>query len=93
MKTSILKFMIENNFLKTNSTVHATIQSHGLGGMPVILKKDILFEDCAQTSKGSLYIKGCDPENLKEYIVGASKVHAVNGMDEPTIQRLFPEIQ
>lgn len=93
MKTSILKFMIENEYIKTNSMIHATIQSSGIGGMPVILKKDILYEDCAQSAKGGLYIKGCDPENLREYIVGASKIHQVNGMDEATIERLFPEIQ
>lgn len=92
MKTDILRFMIENEYVKTNSMIHATIQSRGIGGVPVILKKDILYEDCAESPKGGLYIKGCDPENLNEYIVGASKVHAVNGMDEATIQRLFPEI-
>jgi len=92
MKSTIIKYMIEHDYLKTNSMVNATIQSHGLGGMPVILKKDILYEDCAETPKGSIYIKGCDPENLKEYIVGASNVHQVNGMDEHTIKRLFPEI-
>jgi len=92
MKNKILKFMINNDYIKTNSMINATIQSHGLGGSPVILKKDILFEDCAETPKGTIYIKGCDPENLKEYIVGSSKVHAVNGMDETTITRLFPEI-
>lgn len=92
MKSSILKFMIEKEYVKINSMINATIQSHGIGGMPVILKKDILYEDCAQSPKGGLYIKGCDPENLKEYIVGASKIHSVNGMDEGTIQRLFPEI-
>ena len=37
-------------------------------------------------------IKGCDPENLKEYVVPSKKVHAINGMDEPTIRRLFPEM-
>ena len=93
MKTSILKFMIEKEYIKTNSMIHATIQSSGIGGMPVILNKDILYEDCAQSAKGGLYIRGCDPENLREYIVGASKIHQVNGMDEATIERLFPEIQ
>jgi hypothetical protein len=92
MKNRILKFMIEHEYIKTNSMINATIQSHGLGGSPVILKKDILFEDSAITPKGTIYIKGCDPENLKEYVVGSAKVHAVNGMDEPTIRRLFPEI-
>jgi len=85
--------MIEKEYIKTNSMIHATIQSSGIGGMPVILNKDILYEDCAQSAKGGLYIKGCDPENLREYIVGASKIHQVNGMDEATIERLFPEIQ
>ena len=84
--------MIDQEFCKKNSLIRATIQSHGIGGMPVILEKDILFEDCASDKKGNIYIKGCDPENLKEYIVGSSKVHAVNGMDETTITRLFPEI-
>lgn len=93
MKTSILKFMIDNEYIKTNSMIHATIQSSGIGGMPVILNKDILYEDCAQSPKGGLYVKGCDPENLREYVVGASKIHQVNGMDEATIERLFPEIQ
>jgi len=30
---------------------------------------------------------------LREYVVGASKIHQVNGMDEATIERLFPEIK
>lgn len=91
MKTQIVRYMIEQNFCKTNSVVNATIQSHSLGGMPVILDKDLLFEDCAE-HKGAVYIKGCDPENLKEYIVGASKIHQINGMDQDTIERLFPEM-
>ena len=85
--------MIDQEFCKKNSLIRATIQSHGIGGMPVILEKDILFEDCASDKKGNIYIKGCDPENLKEYIVGSNKVHQINGMDQSTIQRLFPEIQ
>ena len=91
MKTQIVRYMIEQDFCKTNSVVNATIQSHSLGGMPVILDKDLLFEDCAE-HKGAVYIKGCDPENLKEYIVGASKIHQINRMDQDTIERLFPEM-
>jgi hypothetical protein len=40
-----------------------------------------------------VYVKGCDPENLREYIVGASKIHQINGMDQDTITRLYPEMQ
>ena len=85
--------MIDQEFCKKNSLIRATIQSHGIGGMPVILEKDILFEDCASDKKGNIYIKGCDPENLREYVIGASKIHQLNGMDEATIQRLYPEMQ
>lgn len=92
MKNKIIEYMIENDFCKKNSLIKATIQSHGIGGMPVILEKDILYEDCAKSSKGTIYIKGCDPENLKEYIVSSPRIHQINGMDQPTIQRLFPEI-
>lgn len=93
MKSKIIEYMIKQKFVQRNSMINATIQSYGIGGMPVILKKDILYEDCAKSPKGGLYIKGCDPENLREYVVGASKIHQVNGMDEATIERLFPEIQ
>ena len=93
MKNKIIKYMIDNEFCRKNSMIRATIQSHGIGGMPIILEKDILFEDCAKDHQGNIYIKGCDPENLKEYIVGSQKVHQINGMDQSTIQRLFPEIQ
>jgi hypothetical protein len=93
MNNSIVEYMISENFCKTNSLIRATIKSHGVGGMPITLDKDILYEDCAKGPKGTIYIKGCDPENLREYIVGAPHVHQINGMDESTIQRLFPEIQ
>ena len=92
MKNKIIEYMIENKFCKRNSLIKATIQSHGIGGMPIILEKDILYEDCAKSPKGTVYIKGCDPENLKEYIVASPKIHEINGMDQSTIQRLFPEI-
>jgi len=92
MNNKIIEYMIENDFCKRNSLIKATIQSHGIGGMPVILEKDILFEDCAKSPKGTIYIKGCDPENLKEYIVASPRIHQINGMDENTIERLFPEI-
>ena len=46
--------------------IRATIKSHGVGGMPITLDKDILYEDCAKGPKGTIYIKGCDPENLRE---------------------------
>ena len=92
MNNKIIEYMIENDFCKRNSLIKATIQSHGIGGMPLILEKDILYEDCAKSSKGTIYIKGCDPENLKEYIVASPRIHQINGMDEMTIERLFPEI-
>lgn len=85
--------MINNKFIQKNSMINATVQSVGLGGSPVILKKDILYDDCAKSPNGVLHIKGCDPENLRFYVVGAPKIHQVNGMDEPTILRLFPEIK
>lgn len=93
MKASIIEYMINHDYIKKNSMINATVQSIGLGGSPVILKKDILFEDSAKSPKGGLYIKGCDPENLRYYVVGASKIHQVNGMDQSTIERLFPEIK
>ena len=92
MNNKIIEYMIENDFCIRNSLIKATIQSHGIGGMPLILEKDILYEDCAKSSKGTIYIKGCDPENLKEYIVASPRIHQINGMDEMTIERLFPEI-
>jgi len=92
MKKNIVKFMIEQDYVQKNSVIKATIKSYGLGGMPVELDKDLLFEDHAQSPKGGLYIKGCDPENLREYVVGASNIHQINGMDQKTIERLFPEI-
>jgi len=92
MKNKIIEYMVNQNFCKKNSLIRATIQSHGIGGMPVILEKDILFEDCAKSPKGNIYVKGCDPENLKEYVVVSSKIHQINGMDEMTIERLFPEM-
>ena len=85
--------MIRNNYVKNNCLVNATINAPGMGGQVVTVTKDLLYEDYAQTPKGTVYIKGCDPENLHEYIIGASKIHQLNGMDEPTIQRLFPEMQ
>ena len=65
MKQEIVKYMIDNEFIKKNSLINATIRVHGLGGQPVILEKNILFEEWAESTKGALYIKGCDPENLK----------------------------
>ena len=85
--------MIKNKYVKNNCLVNATINAPGMGGPVVTVTKDLLYEDCAQTPKGTMYIKGCDPENLREYVIGASKVHQLNGMDESTIQRLFPEMQ
>jgi hypothetical protein len=93
MKSKIIEYMIDHKFIQKNSMINATVQSVGLGGSPVILKKDILFEDSAKSPKGVLHIKGCDPENLRYYVVGAQKIHQINGMDEPTILRLFPEIK
>ena len=84
--------MIKNKYVTSNCLVNATINAPGMGGQPVTVTKDLLYEDCAQTPKGTVYIKGCDPENLKEYVVPSKKVHAINGMDEPTIRRLFPEM-
>tara|TARA_R100001015_G_C4534995_1_gene100356 strand:- start:68 stop:352 length:285 start_codon:yes stop_codon:yes gene_type:complete len=92
MKQEIVKYMIDNEFIKKNSLINATIRVHGLGGQPVILEKNILFEEWAESTKGALYIKGCDPENLKNYVVSSTKIHEINGMDQPTIRRLFPEM-
>jgi hypothetical protein len=93
MDNNVVEYMISKNFCKTNSLIKATIKSTGVGGMPVTLDKDILYEDCAKGPHGTIYIKGCDPENLREYIVGSPSVHQINGMDESTIHRLFPEMQ
>ena len=79
MESKIIKFMIDHQYLKTNCIINATFSAPGV-------------EDCAQTPKGKIYVKGCDPENLREYIVGASKVHQLNGMDQTTIERLYPEM-
>lgn len=92
MKTKVVKFMIDNEHLKTNCLVNATFSAPGMGGMPVKVTKDLLYEDCALTGTGNLYIKGCDPENLREYVIGASKIHQLNGMDQATIERLYPEM-
>lgn len=93
MKSKIIEYMIKNNHVKSNCMVNATINAPGMGGQFVTVTKDLLYEDCAQTPKGTVYIKGCDPENLREYIVSASRIHQLNGMDESTIQRLYPEMQ
>tara|TARA_R100001460_G_scaffold92960_1_gene134848 strand:- start:60 stop:341 length:282 start_codon:yes stop_codon:yes gene_type:complete len=93
MKSKIIEYMIKNKYVTSNCLVNATINAPGMGGQPVTVTKDLLYEDCAQTPKGTVYIKGCDPENLHEYIIGASRVHQLNGMDEATIQRLYPEMQ
>ena len=85
--------MINNKYVTNNCMVNATVNAPGMGGQIAVITKDLLYEDCAQTPQGTMYIKGCDPENLREYIVGASKIHQLNGMDESTIQRLFPEMQ
>ena len=92
MEREIVKYMIDNEFVKKNSLINATIRVHGLGGQPVILEKNILFEEWAESTKGALYIKGCDPENLKTHVVSSNKIHEINGMDQPTIRRLFPEM-
>jgi len=85
--------MIKNKHVTSNCMVNATINAPGMGGQFVTVTKDLLYEDCAQTPKGTVYIKGCDPENLREYIVSASRVHQLNGMDQSTIERLYPEMQ
>ena len=91
MKTNIVKYMIEHKYLKKNAMLNATIGVHGLGAQPLDLAKDLLFE--AFEIKGQkIVIKGCDPENLREYLVTPQKIHEINGMDESTIERLFPEI-
>ena len=91
MKTNIVKYMIEHNYLKKNAMMNATIGVHGLGAQPLDLAKDLLFEAC-QIKGRKIVIKGCDPENLREYLVTPQKIHEINGMDESTIERLFPEI-
>tara|TARA_E500000318_G_C3525580_1_gene198249 strand:+ start:695 stop:976 length:282 start_codon:yes stop_codon:yes gene_type:complete len=93
MKSTTIEYMIANNYVTNNCMVNATISAPGMGGQSVVVTKDLLYEDCAKTPKGTMYIKGCDPENLNEYIIGASKVHQLNGMDEATIHRLYPEMQ
>ena len=93
MKSKIIEYMIKNNYVTTNCMVNATINAPGMGGQFVTVTKDLLYEDCAQTPKGMIYIKGCDPENLREYVVSASRIHQLNGMDEMTIERLYPEMQ
>ena len=93
MDNDIVKYMITEKFCKTNSLIRATIKSQGVGGMPITLDKDILYEDCAKGPKGTIYIKGCAPENLREYVVQSGHVHQINGMDQSTIQRLFPEME
>lgn len=93
MKPQVIKYLIENNIVNKHSMLKATVKSYGIGGTPVEVPKDILFEDYACTSKGALYVKGCDPWSLNEYLVGASKIHEVNGMDQSTIERLYPEMQ
>ena len=92
MKKAIVNYMIDNNFIKTNSLINATIQVNGLGGQPVILAKDTLYEDCGMSPRGGLYLKVCAPDTLHTHIVGVSKVHQINGMDESTVTRLFPEM-
>jgi|TARA_Y100000114_G_C11763828_1_gene331806 hypothetical protein len=92
MESKIIKFMIDHQYLKTNCIINATFSAPGVGGLPVQVTKDLLYEDCAETPKGKIYVKGCDPENLREYVVGASKVHQLNGMDQTTIERLYPEM-
>tara|TARA_R100001509_G_C4838059_1_gene205567 strand:- start:77 stop:358 length:282 start_codon:yes stop_codon:yes gene_type:complete len=93
MKSKTIEYMINNKYVTSNCLVNATINAPGMGGQPVTVTKDLLYEDCAQTPKGTVYIKGCDPENLREYVIGASRVHQLNGMDEATIERLYPEMQ
>ena len=46
MKTNIVKYMIEHNYLKKNAMLNATIGVHGLGAQPLDLAKDLLFEAC-----------------------------------------------
>ena len=77
--------MIANNYVTNNCMVNATISAPGMGGQPVVVTKDLLYEDCAKTPKGTMNIKGCD--------IVAPKVHQLNGMDEATIHRLYPEMQ
>ena len=91
MKSQIVKFMIKNQYLKKNAMLNATVGAHGLGAQPVLIATDLLF-DSLVNEKNKVVIKGCDPANLREYLVTPDRIHEINGMDESTIERLFPEM-
>jgi hypothetical protein len=91
MKTQIVKFMIQNQYLKKNAMLNATVGAYGLGAQPVLIPIDLLF-DSHVSKKNKIVIKGCDPANLREYLVTPDRIHEINGMDQSTIERLFPEI-
>ena len=91
MKHNIVEFMIKHNYLKKNAMMNATVDAFGLGAQKVRVAVDLLY-DTSKINKQCIVIKGCDPVNLREYLVTPGNIHEINGMDENTIERLFPEI-
>ena len=91
MKTDIVKFMIQKQYLKKNAMMNATVDAYGLGAQKVQVAVDLLY-DTSKIDKNNIVIKGCDPDNLREYLFTPETIHEINGMDESTIERLFPEI-
>ena len=83
--------MIQKHYLKKNAMLNATVGAHGLGAQPVLVATDLLF-DSHVNENNKIVIRGCDPSNLREYLVTPDRIHEINGMDESTIERLFPEI-
>ncbi len=83
--------MIQKHYLKKNAMLNATVGAHGLGAQPVLVATDLLF-DSHVNKNNKIVIRGCDPSNLREYLVTPDRIHEINGMDESTIERLFPEI-
>ena len=91
MKHNIVEFMIKNKYLKKNAMMNATVEAFGLGAQKVKVAVDLLY-DTSKINNHDIVIKGCDPDNLREYLVTPETIHEINGMNENTIERLFPEI-
>ena len=91
MKHNIVEFMIKHNYLKKNAMMNATVDAFGLGAQKVRVAVDLLYDN-SKINKQDIVIKVGDLMKLVEYLVTPDTIHEINGMDENTIERLFPEI-
>tara|TARA_B100001093_G_scaffold167453_1_gene160071 strand:+ start:2618 stop:2890 length:273 start_codon:yes stop_codon:yes gene_type:complete len=71
MKIKLLETLVERDLVNHNTIVYAQVKAEGLGGQPLMVKKDLYFN--SDIPAGAIYdIEGMEPERFaKAYNIKA----------------------